>query len=55
MGQSGQPIIAHMDSWFQKMGLIVLAKVPGTGVDPVGEDEYGAAALTCFLIFLSDT
>ena len=37
------------------MGLIVLAKVPGTGVDPVGEDEYGAAALACFLIFLSDT
>ena len=54
MGQSGQPIIAHMGLWFQKMDLIVLAKVPGIGVDPGGQDEYGAAALTCFLIFLSD-
>ena len=43
-----------MGLWFQKMDLIVLAKVPGIGVDPGGQDEYGAAALTCFLIFLSD-
>jgi hypothetical protein len=35
------------------MGLIVLAKVPGAPVAPEGEDGYGAAALTCFLIILS--
>ena len=34
-------------------GLIVLAKVPGAPVAPEGEDGYGAAALTCFLIILS--
>ena len=35
------------------MSLIVLVKVPGALVGPEGEDGYGAAALTCFLIILS--
>ena len=52
-GQPGQPIIAHLGLWFQKMGLVVLAKVPGAPVGPEGEDGYGAAALTYFLIILS--
>ena len=52
-GQSGQPIIAHLGLWFQKMGLIVLVKVPGAPVCPEGKDGCGAVALTCFLIILS--
>ena len=35
------------------MGLCVLAKFPGTGVGPKGQDGHRAAALACFLSILS--
>ena len=53
VGQPGHPIVVHLGLWFQKMGFVVLAKVPGTGVGPAGQDGYGTSALTCFLIILS--
>lgn len=51
-GQPGQPIIAHLGLWFQKMGLIIAGQGSGAPVRPEVRMDMGLQLLTYFLIIL---